>query len=263
MMKNLLKKAFACLSTLTVLSVSVLNVSALTIGEDYPAYCDYVNSKYTRFEDEKEILAKYSTLKDVFYDFYEKRTVCNVYMVYNISDSSYSYGCAEVSWHNFYIDDTEILIPTEEEINTFLSENNFKATVSSYNSEAYSMFSPISLSYEEGVTFEDIVDIANALNDKFSMRIDWLVPVSMASKNIPQPTTQSPTITLFGDLDLDDKQGMSDIVALTKYNASPELYPITDKTALANADINQDGVIDALDTNILIEMTLGSFESAV
>lgn len=88
-----------------------------------------------------------------------------------------------------------------------------------------------------------------------------LINEAKADETMEAVNIDTPTIA--GDLDLDDKHGMSDIVFLTKYTASPELYPITDATALANADVNQDGVIDSIDTNLLIEMTLGSFESAV
>ncbi len=70
-------------------------------------------------------------------------------------------------------------------------------------------------------------------------------------------------MTLAGDIDLDDETGISDIVTLTKYTASPELYPITDKEALGNADMNKDNVIDAVDTAILIENSLSGYESAV
>ena len=69
-------------------------------------------------------------------------------------------------------------------------------------------------------------------------------------------------ITIARDVDLDNEQGISDIVTLTKYNTSPDLYPITDPTALANADMNRDGAVNTLDASILIEIALGTYESA-
>ena len=70
-------------------------------------------------------------------------------------------------------------------------------------------------------------------------------------------------MTLAGDIDLDDETGISDIVAITKYTASPELYAITNRNALGNADVNKDNSIDSLDTSILIENLLGGYKSAV
>ncbi|MBQ3566776.1 MAG: hypothetical protein IJA12_06305, partial [Oscillospiraceae bacterium] len=63
--------------------------------------------------------------------------------------------------------------------------------------------------------------------------------------------------------DMNGSASMADIAKLAKYVSNAELFPITDPTALANADVTQDGVIDQLDTNMLIEIALGTYESAV
>lgn len=62
--------------------------------------------------------------------------------------------------------------------------------------------------------------------------------------------------TLKGDTDLDGKEGLSDVVALTKYLAAPSAYPLADSTALANADMNGDRHIDTSDSALLIEENL-------
>ncbi len=87
--------------------------------------------------------------------------------------------------------------------------------------------------------------------------------INNAKKSSDKVVVDPTYMTVLGDIDLDDTQGMSDIVTLTKFNASASLYPLSDKTAIANADMNQDGKIDAVDTSILIEMALGDFASAV
>ena len=153
---------------------------------------------------------------------------------------------------------------TEDNVKAFIAETNPKISLRSYScdydikrGEEKAYEAEVRLSFSEDVTPDEVIDMAIALNKEYGLNANNMVTVTSVTFTDEIPAT------LFGDLDLDDKQGMSDIVFLTKYTASPELYPITDKTALANADVNQDGKIDSLDTNILIEMTLGSFESAV
>jgi len=71
------------------------------------------------------------------------------------------------------------------------------------------------------------------------------------------------TPTIAGDIDLNNEQGTADIIILSKYIANSQLYPITDPTALANADMNQDKEVNSLDANILVEMTLADYENIV
>ena len=71
------------------------------------------------------------------------------------------------------------------------------------------------------------------------------------------------TPTIAGDIDMNGEYGIADIAKISKYISNAELFPITDPTALANADVTHDGVIDQLDTNMLIEIALGMYESAV
>jgi len=71
------------------------------------------------------------------------------------------------------------------------------------------------------------------------------------------------TPTIAGDIDLNNEQGTADIIVLSKYIANSQLYPITDPTALANADMNQDKEVNSLDANILVEMSLGDYENIV
>ena len=63
--------------------------------------------------------------------------------------------------------------------------------------------------------------------------------------------------TLKGDADVNNEVGLSDIVAVSKYNVSNVAYPLKNDVALANADMNGDGVVNDLDTSALIEEQLG------
>ena len=63
--------------------------------------------------------------------------------------------------------------------------------------------------------------------------------------------------TMKGDADLNDEVNLADLTTVAKYNLSSSSYPLENKTAFANADMNDDGVVDGLDTSILIEQQLG------
>ncbi len=180
----------------------------------------------------------------------------------NLITAYYDFG--EVYEVSSYMHIDDILYPKNadiEVIENYFKENNIACKMVKNDNGAYKF------EFEEEADLAKQFSLAADIYEATSINICSIgqletLPTTMFGENaLKEIVTSFPTIA--GDLDLDDKQGMSDIVFLTKYTASPELYPITDATALANADINQDGKIDSLDTNILIEMTLGSFESAV
>ena len=61
---------------------------------------------------------------------------------------------------------------------------------------------------------------------------------------------------LLGDADLNGEVGLSDLVAVSKYNINCTAYSLANETALANADVNNDGKVDSLDETKLIEYNL-------
>ena len=65
------------------------------------------------------------------------------------------------------------------------------------------------------------------------------------------------TKVLYGDLDMDGNASISDVVALSKFNASNLVYPLSCRTAIENADCLYDGSINSGDAAILIEYTIG------
>ena len=70
-------------------------------------------------------------------------------------------------------------------------------------------------------------------------------------KDIPVLTT------LLGDADMGGIVELADLTTVAKYNLNNEAYPLANDTAYANADMNGDGIVDALDTSALIEDQLG------
>lgn len=63
--------------------------------------------------------------------------------------------------------------------------------------------------------------------------------------------------TKLGDVDVNNAIGLTDLVLLVKYLASPDLYPITAQ-GYANADVTKDGSVDSLDADMLGEYNLKS-----
>ncbi len=80
---------------------------------------------------------------------------------------------------------------------------------------------------------------------------------------IPTPSTEptSAKVTLLGDVNLDDVVGLADLITVSKYNLNSTLFPLKDATAAANADMNNDGKIDSLDEDRLIEFNLSAIDN--
>ena len=77
---------------------------------------------------------------------------------------------------------------------------------------------------------------------------------NISTKNaVPETAKQ----TLRGDADVNGEVSLSDVIAVAKYNVSSASYPLENDTAYANADMNDDRIIDARDTSALIEVNLG------
>ncbi len=162
-------------------------------------------------------------------------------------------------------------------ISDFLLENNYKAHLETSDQTVYNDPATVirdkDIVYDKDATVEDVFNILAALYKEFD---DFRVNMYFLASSLPkftddeEHTTTEPTTavtfgtpTIAGDVDMNGESGMADITKLAKYTSNAELFPITDPTALANADVTQDGVIDSLDTNMLIEIALGTYESAV
>ncbi len=63
--------------------------------------------------------------------------------------------------------------------------------------------------------------------------------------------------TIKGDADLNGEVGIADVVIVSKHNINSTAYPLANETAEANADMNNDNVVDGLDTSALVEYNLG------
>lgn len=62
---------------------------------------------------------------------------------------------------------------------------------------------------------------------------------------------------LKGDADFNGEVGLSDLVAVSKYNVNNAVFPFTNELAFINADMNDDDLVDGLDTQALVEYNLG------
>ena len=131
----------------------------------------------------------------------------------------------------------------------FIKENNLpSATV--FDDE---LTGTVAISYyyvypEQKKLFEDFIKNSNIKEDEVSFM------VMEGATEIPD---KKATATLKGDVDLNGMVDLADLTSLAKYILSKEAYPLANETAYANADMNDDGVVDILDTSALIEQQLG------
>ncbi len=65
-------------------------------------------------------------------------------------------------------------------------------------------------------------------------------------------------VTLLGDADGDGSIGLSDVIAISKFNANSKSYPLAN---IANADVTHDGKVDSLDLSKLLEYNLQNIDS--
>jgi hypothetical protein len=76
----------------------------------------------------------------------------------------------------------------------------------------------------------------------------------------PTPSTPVGEATKIGDVNTDGDPGTSaDLVALSKYFINKSLFPLSAE-GLANADLNQNKVVDNVDLSLLIEVVSGLYE---
>jgi len=283
-MKKMIRKLFAAATIAVIGLTSSLSVSAVGVIREpleNPAYQSYVSKLEPIYRGDEicdTFEQDYKNLYSGFFFGIDSRNILKSICQLEYGNDKTRYfteitiywgGLSRTSTEPFDTEDTTL----EEDIKAFISENNLNVELSKiiYNSyvnyEKTTIYeNTIALKYPEDVTINDVVDATLALNKEFGYKIgdtEVLVSSFSISESTPVPTTTNETITLAGDLDLDNDTGLADIVILSKYNSNAEIYPISDETARANADVNNDGEINSLDINILIEQLLGGFESAV
>lgn len=273
-MKKFLKKLVAGFSVLTVMSMSILSASAWSVleSDEYKSYIEKTYSENQRYSD--DVKAKwleeykdfdYGGYIDIYYSYKGNadQPMSNQYLYRPYETTKLKQTNVTVVWDSYSLSSDAEYIPTEDEINQFLKENNLGAYVASCNSGS------IKLEYDFDVTLETtdakFQAITDALCDEYGFKnvsySDLLVRI--LDLGITAPTVGNDKVTLAGDIDLDNDTGLADIVILSKYMSNNSIYPITDETARANADVNNDSEINVLDMNILVEMQLGNYESAV
>ena len=74
---------------------------------------------------------------------------------------------------------------------------------------------------------------------------------------VPLPPDDTESATLIGDADLNNTVDLADLTTMSKHILNKAAFPLKNKVAEANADMNRDGVVDGLDTSALIEKQLG------
>ncbi len=146
-----------------------------------------------------------------------------------------------IIWSTYYISKDY----NADDINKTLKDNGFEVTFkatgyTTQQSEEYDV------QYPENTTIEDAIEIYKLLKANYNAGFTTYEELSST-----QPYTDK------GDVDLNGILDIADITTVAKYNLSNESYPLADDTAYVNADMNDDGIVDGLDTSALIENQLG------
>ena len=275
-MKKTTKKMFAVLSAMAIMATGAIstNVSALDISAN-PDYVEYI--KTLEISEEEDWLMEIDyTITEYFMSDYTPIHVYesdrSLFFEYG-KDNIRSFKKGLLLGMSMEVPDENVSI-TSEELNEFLQTEGIDATVSALK------LTDLNGSYVLGGNINTSSDMSNKIKAYRALCTEYGFEPSLVfeangsvsfeftddeEQTATEPTTAVTfgTPTIAGDIDMNGSASMADIAKLAKYVSNAELFPITDPTALANADITQDGVIDQLDTNMLIEIALGMYESAV
>ena len=129
-------------------------------------------------------------------------------------------------------------------LNSFLEENGYKALFIENENNLYQIV------YDD-TSEENVIKTFLALSKKFDTGISCIHQVD------EDPITNKPLLRIKGDADLSGMVDLVDLTTVAKYNLNNELYPLENETAYANADMNDDGAVNGVDTSALIENQLG------
>ena len=277
-MKKILKKCIAVLISLSVLSSVSFSASAVIspIYEiDNEEYREMIDSLHHRVVYDEEFTSFLNSLIAEPPEGYNIPEIKHVYSRLSETKLSHTYYCDEeikvlpdyrtarritsyvVRWGSVHSKDVDFYKEhSVDELNAFLKENNLNAWFEeSSEHPEYDIF------YEE-LNEENLILTLLKLNEEYGM----VVHIGKMALHTPylydiSIKTKFGTQTIAGDVNVDNVFSVADISRMTKYIVSAELYPIVDSTALANADVNQDGIIDSVDKNEMLVMFLGTFKT--
>ena len=150
---------------------------------------------------------------------------------------------------------------TENEIKNVLGDTvKYNIDSPSFSGEYYSNILSVNFpdyllpAEETEITDKQVKEFAKCyfcVNQVYEISYDLF---GSAISPAPNPISK---VTLLGDVDLNGVKDLADLTTVAKYNLNNELYPLVNETAFANADMNDDGIVDGLDTSALIENQLG------
>ncbi len=264
------------LSVLSLVSFSASAVISPIYEIDNEEYREMIDSLHHRVAYDEEFTSFLNSLIAEPPEGYNISEIKHVYSRLSETKLSHIYYCDEeikvlpdyrtarqitslvVHWGSVHSDDAGFYEEHSiDELNAFLKENNLKAWF-----EENPDYVEYNIFYDDDVTEEDLILTILKLNEVYGMEVyiellgfhtPYLYDISIKTKFGIQ--------TIAGDVNVDNVFSVADISKMTKYIVSAELYPIEDSTALANADVNQDGIIDSVDKNEMLVMFLGTFKT--
>ena len=262
------KKVLAVFSSVTALAVSSVPITS-TAAEmiEYPSGTNsYKATVYTENDGKFEGGAEYHynpETKGLVIDGKGSFTIHDFNDIYASFDIDYTVVCKDV------------IVPENDDadkpINTFI----FAATLTQEKSEYVFTYkgSDMEKKYNDMMDFYESIGkegsrnvfVLDLLDDGTDPYTFAFTPEESKSDEPTEATEETinwllpiwEKVTLKGDADLDGIVSLSDVIAVSKYSLSHNLYPLKNDVAYVNADMNQDGDINAVDTSALIEINLG------
>ena len=77
-----------------------------------------------------------------------------------------------------------------------------------------------------------------------------------------EPYTEEVKASKYGDVDMNGTVELADVTKLSKYLMNRELFSLSSPTALKNADVNHDNIVDSLDLSKIMEYNIGSISES-
>jgi len=123
----------------------------------------------------------------------------------------------------------------------------------------------VTVTTPEGQTATIIVDVSAAATTTTAATTTKVTTTKATTTTAVTTTVDPDTIVdwsrvLYGDVNVDTKVNLSDLIVLSKHLANAKIYPLKNATATENADTAYDGVINSNDALKLVEYTLTTID---
>ena len=110
-------------------------------------------------------------------------------------------------------------------------------------------------------TATDTTTVEATTSEVTTVTAETTTEITTATGEISTETTASTSEEVkaakYGDVDLNGMVELADVTKLSKYLLNSAAFPLDSDTALKNADVTHDGIVNALDLSKLLEFNIG------